>query len=471
LINWSSLTTSVMRWLYPGLRIKRWLFLTLIGLGTAFMGFTLLVGPDLYQSGKAVVKLLSFLRSPLYGGLILVCGISLMVLGLQRATRASVEVLSSGRNRPFIDTIFTKRYLESGPRIVSIGGGTGLSVLLRELKRYTSNLTAVVTVTDDGGSSGRLRGELGILPPGDVRSCILALADTEPLMESLFQHRFTGGGGLKGHNFGNLFIAAMTQMYGFKDAVKLFSQVLAIRGQVFPVTLGMVQLESEDQSGRRYRGQALLNDQAGTIRRISLVPPDVKPLPEVLAAIGEADAVVLGPGSLFSSVIPNLLVPGVVSALLETKAPIFYVCNVMTQPGETAGFTAADHVKALLDHTVPGLIDYIIVNSDLAVPGDKLQLFRQKGSNLVAPDYQRLRELAPNLVCGPLIDREFITRHNGRLLAQVIIDGVLFQANRGRAKAREGRFYQFNNRILSRLRRDGSVGAPQDTPGPMMPKQ
>jgi uncharacterized cofD-like protein len=459
LFNWRNLATGALQWLYPGLKIKRWLLLALAGLVLALLGFALLAGPDLYRPGRDLAVLLLYLRGSVYSGLILACGILLIVLGLQRATRAAAEAFPAGPGRPLIETLFTRRYLESGPRIVTIGGGTGLSVLLRELKHHTSNLTAVVTVTDDGGSSGRLRGELGILPPGDIRACLLALASTEPLMEKLFQHRFTAGVGLEGHSFGNLFIAAMTQMFGFQEAVKLFGQVLAIRGRVFPVTLDLVQLAVTDAFGRCFRGESVVNRYDGPLSRISLVPPDVRPLPEAVAAIADADAVVLGPGSLFTSVIPNLLVPGILSALLDTHAPVFYICNVMTQPGETTGFTAADHVQALQDHTAPGLLDYIIVNSDLAVSRDKLEPFHCKGADLVRPDYQRLRELAPRLISGPLIDHGFATRHNGRRLAQLIIDQTLSQPQRGRVKALGGRFYYFNSRIHHRLDRAGGARA------------
>lgn len=451
MISWSGLAVSALQWLYPGLKIKRWLLLALGGLGAALLGFTLLAGPDLYQSGKAVASLLTLLRGSVYSWLILAFGLFLIALGLQRATRAAGEALSFNPNRPLIETLFTKRYLESGPRLVTFGGGTGLSVLLRELKHYTSNLTAVVTVTDDGGSSGRLRGEFSMLPPGDIRSCLLAMADTEPLMEKLFQHRFTGGAGLEGHSFGNLFIAAMTEMFGFQEAVKLFGRVLAIRGRVFPVTLEMVQLESEDISGRLIRGQSVLNGNKGPLKRIALVPPDVRPLPEVVTAIREADAVVLGPGSLFTSVISNLLVPGIVETLLNSRALVFYVCNVMTQPGETTNFSAADHLQALLDHASPGLVDYVIVNSDLAVPREKLEPFHGKGSALVRPDYQRLRELAPHLISGPLINHTWITRHNGRRLAHMIVEQTMADNRESKGKTFEGRLYHFNNKIRRRL--------------------
>jgi len=441
LLSRKNKVSSMVQWLYPGLKVKRWLLLSACGLAAMLVGFALLMGPGLQSlTEKIYAPLLIHLQNRLYQTLLLCAGLLMLLFGLQKTAAAVKEVLARHQTRPLIDVLFTRRFLEKGPRIVVIGGGTGLSILLKGLKEYTCNLTAVVTVTDDGGSSGRLRGELGILPPGDIRSCLLALADTEPLMEKLFQHRFTGGTGLEGHSFGNLFIAAMTEMFGFQEAVKLFGQVLAIRGQVFPVTLEMVQLVSEDLEGRRFCGQSIVYQGKGPLRRVFLDPPSVKPLPEVLAAIGAADAVVLGPGSLFTSVIPNLLVEGVVEAIRNSRAMVFYVCNVMTQPGETTGFTAADHVQALLDHGMTGLIDCIIVNSDLAVPRDKLEPFLQKGSVPVRPDYKRLQQQASRLINGSFINHNMPTRHHGERLAQVIVEQTLAYAGRRRTKAAMSQF-------------------------------
>ncbi|MFY9447684.1 MAG: gluconeogenesis factor YvcK family protein [Dethiobacteria bacterium] len=439
---------GVVQWLYPGLKIKRWLILAMLGLGLVMLAFTLLIGPEIiYYTGKAVYPLLTELSHAAFNLLLLLLGLLLILVGLHRASKAVGEVLQTRNKRPLIQELFTRRYLAGGPRLVAIGGGTGLSTLLRYLKEYTSNLTAVVTVTDDGGSSGRLRGELGMLPPGDIRSCLLAMADTEPVMERLFQHRFTGGSGLEGHSFGNLFIAAMTEMYGFQEAIRLFGQVLAIRGQVFPVTLNMVQLQAEDTQGRLIRGQSVLYRSRGPLRRISLLPPDCKPLPEVICAIQEADAVVLGPGSLFTSVIPNLLVPGIVEALRRTSAAKIYVCNVMTQPGETTGFTAADHVEALLKHSAPDLLDYVLVNSDLAIPPNKLEPYRQNGAELVRPDFERLHRLAPRVIASPLIDRNMVTHHNGKALARLVVDQVEEFINRRRSRGLRGRLYHFNSSV------------------------
>ena len=392
---------GVVQWLYPGLKIKRWLILAMLGLGLVMLAFTLLIGPEIiYYTGKAVYPLLTELSHAAFNLLLLLLGLLLILVGLHRASKAVGEVLQTRNKRPLIQELFTRRYLAGGPRLVAIGGGTGLSTLLRYLKEYTSNLTAVVTVTDDGELRPPARGVghassrgYTFLPSGHGR---YGTGNGAPVSTPFYR-----GSGLEGHSFGNLFIAAMTEMYGFQEAIRLFGQVLAIRGQVFPVTLNMVQLQAEDTQGRLIRGQSVLYRSRGPLRRISLLPPDCKPLPEVICAIQEADAVVLGPGSLFTSVIPNLLVPGIVEALRRTSAAKIYVCNVMTQPGETTGFTAADHVEALLKHSAPDLLDYVLVNSDLAIPPDKLEPYRQNGAELVRPDFERLHRLAPRVIASP----------------------------------------------------------------------
>src|SRR5690554_3902621 len=244
-----------------------------------------------------------------------------------------------------LDENTNRTVVTNGPRIVTIGGGTGLGTILRGLKKTTDNLTAIVTVADDGGSSGRLRAEFGILPPGDIRNCLIAMADLEPLMEKLMQYRFNGGTGLSGHSFGNLFITAMTGITGdFEKAIEASSQVLAVRGRVYPATLANVQLHAELSDGRKVTGESTIGKSDCSIRRVYMEPSTAEALPEAIKAIEEADVVILGPGSLYTSVIPPLLVRGIREALQNTKAPKVYICNVMTQPGETTGFTASDHL-------------------------------------------------------------------------------------------------------------------------------
>src|SRR6266498_3132817 len=277
-------------------------------------------------------------------------------------------------------------------RVVAIGGGTGLSTLLRGLKKYTasalsaqleaaggapaphhpfhiSELCAVVTVSDDGGSSGRLRKELNMLPPGDVRNCIVALSEDEALLSKLFQHRFKKGSGLQGHSFGNLFLAALTSITGdFAEAVRLSSEILLTRGHIYPATTSNVELEVRMEDGTRVRGETCITASKGKIRELFLIPPDAEPLPQTLEAIAHADLITIGPGSLFTSLIPNLLVRGVPEAIRDSSALKVYVCNLMTQANESLGRTAADHIRALNDHAGHQLFDYALVNRKPASP-------------------------------------------------------------------------------------------------------
>lgn len=273
------------------------------------------------------------------------------------------------------------------PRVVAVGGGTGLSTLLRGLKHLTPNITAIVTVADDGGSSGRLRADLGVPPPGDIKECLLALADDESLLGSVFSHRFTAGE-LAGHTLGNLFLAALTEVLGdFDKAVKESSKVLAITGTVLPSTTADVHLHALLSDGSRLAGESSIGRSPASVRRVWLEPDDSKALPLALERIAEAHVVVLGPGSLFTSVMPNLLVGGMREALVATDACVIYVANVMTQPGETAGFTGPDHVRALVDHLGAGVLDVVLVNS-AAIPHGALDRYECLGAEAVMwPQY------------------------------------------------------------------------------------
>ena len=261
---------------------------------------------------------------------------------------------------------FKEKKVLNGPKVVVIGGGTGLSILLRGLKKYTPNITAIVTVADDGGGSGVLREDLGMLPPGDIRACLLALANTEPTMEKLLQYRFDNGV-LKGQSFGNLFIAAMNGIYGsFEMAIKETSNVLAITGRVYPMTLEKVKLFAELENGEIVEGESnipiIAMEKSSNIKRMFIDPKISNPLKESIEAIQQADLIVLGPGSLYTSVIPNLLINDIVNKIYEAKAPKVYISNVMTQPGETDGYDLMDHVQAILDHSRQDLLDYVIAN-------------------------------------------------------------------------------------------------------------
>jgi len=310
--------------------------------------------------------------------------------------------------------------VKSDIKVVAVGGGTGLSVLLQGLKKYTGNITAIVTVADDGGSSGRLRGDLGILPPGDIRNCLAALAEKESLLEDILQYRFSCGE-LAGHNLGNLLLAALTDITGgFDRAVEALGEVLAIRGKVLPSTLENVELGAEMADGRVIWGQSSISRYRGRIKKVFLRPPGAAPLPEAVKAVKEADAVVLGPGSLFTSVISNLLVKGISSAVADSPALKIYVCNVMTQPGETDGYTAADHARAIVEY-LGAKPDVALINS-----GKLHQRFagtgRVPGSEPVAADVEEVRRLGITPVEKDLFNEKNVMRHCSEKLARAVME-------------------------------------------------
>ncbi len=316
------------------------------------------------------------------------------------------------------------------PNLVCVGGGTGLSVMLRKLKKISSNITAVVTVADDGGGSGALRTDLNMLPPGDIRQCILALSQTEPLMKELLMYRFDQGS-LSGQSFGNLFLAAMTGISGgnFVDGVRKVSDVLRVTGQVLPVTDRDVRLRAKLMNGMTVYGESNIghstHEYKSKITEVSLEPLDangeIAPLPEVLTAIENADLIILGPGSLYTSVLPNLLVPGIAEAIHNAKAKVVYINNVMTQPGETDGYTAFDHVSAILKHTCPDFINYCIMNCGTA-PKDLLFKYIEDGAAVVRGDIHKIRETGIEVILSDLIEinEQGLIRHNSQVLAETI---------------------------------------------------
>lgn len=313
----------------------------------------------------------------------------------------------------------------AGRRVVAIGGGTGLPAVLAGLKRYLgtrlSDLTAIVTVTDDGGSSGRLREELQIPPPGDIRNCLVALADVEPLMAQLFQFRFGGDGSLAGHSFGNLFLAALTRVTGdVLQAIRVSGKVLAVRGTILPSTLENVQLVAELADGTFVHGESRVADQAGAIRRVHLKPEAPPALPEVLEAIDGAHLVILAPGSLYTSLIPNLLVDGVVDALRAAGAATVYVANLMTEPGETDHYSLAQHLEALELHAGPGLVDGVIVNSRPFREG-VLRRYRRAGAEPVGLDLDRVRAMGVWVAEADLVSHLDVARHHPQKLGRVLM--------------------------------------------------
>lgn len=435
----------LLKWLYPGLGIKRWLLLAMLGVFLFVVGLGVLWGHQLISFAEQKLFLyltaLTGQAAPRVAALLFMAlGVAMVVMAIRCVVRSILEIITPEKENGLIDILFEKRLLKSGPRMVVIGGGTGLSVLLRGLKYYTSNITAIVTVSDDGGSSGRLRGDMGILPPGDIRNCVLALADTEPLLEQLFQYRFSGGE-LEGHSFGNLLIAAMTSITGdFQLAIKEFSKVLAVRGRVLPVTTTDVTLRAELTDGTIVEGESNVSLYGGKVRTLSLLPEHAEPLPEVLQAIADADAVILGPGSLFTSVIPNLLVKGMSQALAHSPAVKVYICNVMTQPGETTGFTASQHVEAIYRFAQARVLDYVLVNNARVRP-DLVAKYAATESVPVVVDTPKLNSLGVRVVADDLLQQEDVVRHDPEKLARrimrLIINNTLATERRRRAtKAR-----------------------------------
>jgi len=308
------------------------------------------------------------------------------------------------------------------PRIVSIGGGTGLSTLLRGLKKFDLDLSVIVTVTDDGGSSGRLREELRVLPPGDIRNCMIALSEDERLMSQLFRFRFNSDGGLHDHSFGNLFLTAMAGVTGdFAVAVRLTSEVLAIKGVIYPSTNSNVQLRAELEDGSWVEGETRITAQRKRIRRVQLNPVDARPLPDALHAIACADLITLGPGSLYTSLIPNMLVQEVIGAIRSSRAMKVYIQNIMTQPGETDGYSTADHIQALTEHSDGILFPNVLLNRALPSAG-MLKPYEAEKASLVEIDRERLRALRLNLVERELLAEDGMIRHDPDRLARAVLD-------------------------------------------------
>ncbi len=410
-----------LKWFQIVFRFKKWL----IG---GVLGILLLVA-------SLLILLKDVAIGPLQWGislLLAVFGIYGILVCFRKIFIKFVSVYSNGiLRRPsnvseIGDIIYRRKVLSSGPRIVTIGGGTGTSTMLRGLKAYTSNITAIITVADDGGGSGALRNDLGMLPPGDIRNCMLALSETEPVLEKLLSYRFTEGS-LKGQNFGNLFLAAMNGISdSFEQAVKYMCDVLAVTGRIFPVTEDNISLVAELEDGTEIRGESKIGNHhithPGKIKRVMLNKPSVKPIKQAIEAIREADVIVLGPGSLYTSIIPNLLVEGIVDAIAESHAIKVYVCNIMTQPGETEDYTVSDHINAINLHTGRQLIDICIANKS-KIPPDILKRYKDDGSGQVELDYSKIKRLGIRIVEKDLVSiRKDLVRHNADILAQTIID-------------------------------------------------
>ena len=403
------MSQNFFKWLYPGIKVKRWVFASLFGILIVGIGAVFAVYPYPFVSGLGVV--------------IILCGILFVVLGMGKMIISLITLFLPQRERDIVDILYQRRFLERGPKVVAIGGGQGLSHLLLGLKEYTANLTAIVTVADSGGSSGRLREEFNIVAPGDIRNCLVALADTPALMGQLFQYRFAEGDGLRGHNFGNLFLTAMVQITkgDFKKAVEESSKVLAIRGKVIPSTVQDVHLVAEYMDGSTTKGEAKIPQANIQIKRLSLTPDDVMPTEDALTAIAQADIVVMGPGSLYTSILPNLIIKGVTEAIATSSAYKIYVCNVMTQPGETDSFSASDHVRVLLEHTDPKLVNACLINNAVVSNEEALNRYRDENSYPVAADVERIKALGIKVIAADLLSVADYVRHDSKKLTQALI--------------------------------------------------
>lgn len=359
------------------------------------------------------------------GGAFLLLGVYMLFSGTRTLMRRLYSTFTPGvTSRGMVNVFVRRQQLAAGPRIVALGGGTGLSTLLRGLKQHTSNITAIVTVSDDGGSSGRLVQEMGMIPPGDIRNCLVALADAEKLMTDLFQHRFKQArGSLSGHSLGNLLIAGLVEQSGgdFDQALTIASEVLNIRGRVVPSTMAQIRLRALMEDGTEICGETKIVQSGKRIRRIFIDPDDVEAYPEALHAIREADLIVTGPGSVYTSVIPNLLVPGVSDAINKSAAVKAYVCNVMTQPGESDSFTAAEHASAIRANVDVRICDYVVVNT--GVPSEStIEKYRGSDQYLVEADIDRIKAMGFKAVVGNFMNESDYVRHDPLKVASRLMD-------------------------------------------------
>ncbi|MFH0801511.1 MAG: gluconeogenesis factor YvcK family protein [bacterium] len=432
----------LFKWLLPGMKIKRWLILSWVGLLIFSLGFILIVnakGP--IEIEIAVLNILQRLTgrelSPrLVDYLFAVTGFLIIIFGIRQGFSSLYHAAMPYEQKRLVELVYERRQLRQGLKIVAIGGGTGLSSLLSGLKEHTGNLTAVVTVTDDGGSSGRLRKELGVIPPGDLRNCLVALADDESFMSELFQFRFSDGEGLGGHNFGNLFLVAMTSIAGdFERALKMSSKILAVRGRVLPSTLTPPILCAVLSDSSVVEGETTISKAGKPIREVFLKPAHCPPVPEVLQAIREADAIIYGPGSLYTSVLPNLLIDGVPEAIKGSRAIKIYVCNVMTQPGETDRFTASDHVRTILEQIGEQIFDYVLINDKM--PARLSQKYEAEGAFPVRADREKVEEMGLHAICANLISETNMVRHDSKKLADILNKLILEVTEEKPSEAKE----------------------------------
>jgi len=414
-------SANLMRWFTPGLHVKRWLLLLFV----AVVMISLAAGYLLRDLYSASIVFPSWVQDATLQFLPRLVGVGLIVLSFYKLSQSILGPFLPGRgstDRGLAEQLYRFRSLAKGPRLVAIGGGTGLSALLRGVKKYTGNIVAIVTVADDGGSSGRLREEYRVLPPGDIRQCLTALAETEPLMTELFQYRFGGEGALAGHSFGNLFITAMAEITGdFEHAIRESGRVLAVRGQIVPSTLRDVVLCATAGSEVRV-GESKVPYGAEHIDRVFLEPADAEINPEAETAILAAELIIVGPGSLYTSILPNLLIEGMVEALRASPAVKVYVCNIAGQPGETMGFSVSEHLKTIEDHVGVSLFDYVIVNSNTGLPLPPSAV--EAGVTRVGFDRDQATLQPVNYILADVASSQISTHHDPEKLSKVIMKRI-----------------------------------------------
>ncbi len=419
---WQELV-NIFRWLTPGIGVKRWLVMILLGITLLGVGLAFLL-LDIYRTAPETwwLPILSYaslrfldrtFRVIIFGSL----GVGLITYGILGLNHSLLSPFRTPGTR-LVDQISDYRRRKRGRRIVVIGGGHGLATLLRGLKEHTRNLTAIVTVADDGGSSGELRRTLGILPPGDIRNCLAALSNDEAMLTQLFQYRFSSDSGLGGHSFGNLFITALSEVTGsFEEAIAESARVLGVNGEVLPATLHDVRLVADVQllnqsSEVRVAGESTIPNMPGRVRRVWLEPNNPPAFPPVIQSILQADMIVIGPGSLYTSILPNLLVPDIVAAIRSSKGLKLFICNIATQRGETIAYSCSDHVRAMEDHVGEGLVDVVVCNRNYSL------------SLPEGVDWVRLDENLDNIpvYASDLVDLQYPWRHDSQKLTQVLVD-------------------------------------------------
>jgi len=401
---------KLLKWFYPGMKIKRWIILTVFGVIMLSMGFVIIISEE---EG-----------TPSLGSSVLVIiGVLALITGVKRIINSLIQIFMPNTQKELVDIVYKKRALEKGPRIVTIGGGEGLCVMLHGLKEYTNNLTAMLTVVDEAHFASGIQDKYNIPQPSDIRDCLISLADSEPVVGNLFHYRFKKGTELWGHNFGDLFLTAMSQITGdFNKAVKESSKVLAVRGQVILSTLSKLSLIAQHKDGTETVGKHDILSSASPIKRVYLRPQLAQATQEAINSILNAELIILGPGSLYTGIMPGLLINGVREALLTSKALKVYIVNMLTKPGETDDYKASDHLRVINEHIGKNIIDYCIVNKD-SISEEQLKKYEQEGAVKVLVDKDELHKLGCRVVEDSIVDTAAtVIRHDSQKLAGIIFD-------------------------------------------------